>query len=253
MLQRIRAAYDPQSGFINKKLSTNENPDFLKEGPNGKKPVDEFREEYQKSVVKSYVDNTYFIRAPFFGIAFDINDMGLIGGTSLIAVLVLLRFCLSREIRNLEFSFEEATQHEKLYQFYHALAMHQVFTVPSMRAIPTRKLLKVAPKLVYALPVAVYLFGAFYDYYTVFVLKLFSFRDNWTLLTLEAAFSVLILWLCWRCRNRQRDIDSLWAAYGPRAFGVRSRVFLLDPALVSFFEDDEAVNNALRESIKINH
>lgn len=248
MLQRIRAAYNPYSTFVEKKLNPEMNPAF-KVKIHEKIPQDEFREEFQKALVRSYIDNTYFIRAPFFGIAFDINDLGLIGGGSLIAVLVLLRFCLSSEIRNLTFSFREATQHEKLYPFYHALAMHQVFTVPSMRNQITGRLLRIAPKLVYLLPVVIFSVGVAYDYYTVLILRLFSFTDNWELLTIELIFLGLIAWLSWKCHRAQCDIDDIWETYWPRAFGLRSRVVLLDPFLMEFFKNDSDVNIALRQSI----
>src|SRR5206468_12598531 len=64
--------------------------------------------EFWAAVARTYVDNSWVIRVPFFGFSFDVNDLGLLGGIGFLTILVCLRFCLSRELNNLRLSFDVA-------------------------------------------------------------------------------------------------------------------------------------------------
>lgn len=79
---------------------------------------------------KSASDTKYTVRVPFFGIAFDINDIGILGGFSLWIILILLRLSLRHQIISLRVGFKEAFAggHEK--DFYQILAARQVFVFP---------------------------------------------------------------------------------------------------------------------------
>jgi len=74
------------------------------------------------------------IHTPFFGAAFDVNDLGFFSGITFAIVLVWLRFSLARELRNLKLAFNEAeSKRGKLLRLcYDLLAMHQVLSVPPM-------------------------------------------------------------------------------------------------------------------------
>jgi hypothetical protein len=247
MLQRIRIAYDPASPFVRKKLHSETDPASTSPDPKKEQQVEAFRKQFQDSLVKSYVDNTYFIKAPFFGIVLDVNDVGFIGGIALICILILLRFSLSREIKNLNFTFDEAITHKRLYDFYYELAMHQVFTIPHMRKEKRNRLLAIAPRIVCLLPAFVYSAGTAYDYYTIFKMGLFAWRENLFLIVFEAICFVAIWWLSLRCWERQSHINGIWDTFWPRVDGGKSRVILLEPELVDDFGDDESANAALRE------
>ena len=109
------------------------------------------------AIARTYVDNSWIIRVPFLGFSFDVNDLGLLGGTGLLVVLVCYRFFLTREVDNLRLSFEEARRIGKaeLEEFYKLLAMRQVFTVPLTPNIRRTRFLVFTPKLICWFPVAV--------------------------------------------------------------------------------------------------
>lgn len=200
--------------------------------------------------MKSYVDNTFFVKAPFFGIVFDINDVGLIGGISLICVLVMLRFSLSREIKNLNFAFKEAVAHGQLPDFYYELAMHQVLTIPEMRDEKRNRLLALAPQLVCLFPTFVYMLGISYDYITIFWMKLFDWRGNIILIVIEFLCFLAIASLSRRCRERLRHITGIWDDYWSHMGGAKSKVIVLDPELVNDFGDNASANKALKEFVR---
>ncbi|HKP71391.1 MAG TPA: hypothetical protein VJT82_00540, partial [Pyrinomonadaceae bacterium] len=82
------------------------------------------------------------VRMPFFGVGFDVNDIGLFAGFTFAVVLLWFRFSLLREVNNLRLTFFEARKqdkakgesgrHEQLQFCYDLLAMRQVLTTPKM-------------------------------------------------------------------------------------------------------------------------
>ena len=75
-------------------------------------------------------DNYSHIKAPIIGIAFNANDMGLIGGFGLLAILFVLRFAIMREKANLAITFRLAARRGCVNRTYRLLSMSQVLTVP---------------------------------------------------------------------------------------------------------------------------
>ncbi len=167
-----------------------------------KSPLNKFRTQLQQETVKAYVENIRFVRAPFFGIAFDVNDLGLVGGVAVIIILLLMRYSLSREIKNLNISLREAVDHGKLPAFYHALAMRQVFTVPHMKGEKRNKWLGVAPRIISILPAIVFLLGVSYDYYTTIGPNgLYDIEQVTFQLITETVWLALIFYLSVRCSS----------------------------------------------------
>jgi hypothetical protein len=212
-------------------------------------PADQFRAQLQQSSVRGYVENVRFVRVPFFGIAFDVNDLGVMGGIGFIIILLLWRHSLSREIKSLKISFREAVNHGHLYHFYQALAVRQVFTVPDMQGEKRNRFLAVSPKAVCLLPVLIYLFGVGYDFASVFYYGLYASKAVAAQLIFELLLLFIISYLSYRCLERQKHIDKIWRRYWKRVRRNRYRrvtVIRLAPDLVEEFGSDEAVNSALR-------
>jgi hypothetical protein len=238
-LHRIRQAYDPHDPYVSHILGVNGTDD------ESKIRVEKFRTELQQATVKAYVENVRFIKAPFFGVAFDVNDLGVVGGVGLIITLLLMRYSLSREIKNLNVSLREAVHHDKLPAFYHALAMRQVFTVPHMKGEKRNRWLASAPRVICILPACVFFLGVFYDYFSVwlyvYLLKAVTFT-----VVIQTVLLIVILYLVARCWERQGHIDSIWEQYWNRIEGHKSAVILLNHDLVQEFGSDDYVDRALR-------
>jgi hypothetical protein len=159
----------------------------------------------------AYDDNVVFIKIPVLGFSIDVNDLGFIGGISIFIILYLLRFSLSREIKNLNLSFKEAFYHEKICPFYHSLAMRQVLIVPPMEGEIRNKKLAMTAKFIYFLPVIIICLGVSYDYYSVFHYHLFSWDTvKWQLFSQIFPCILLVLYISLRCLERQFHIDKIW-------------------------------------------
>lgn len=207
-----------------------------------------YRIQFQQAAARAYVENVRFVRAPFFGIAFDVNDLGLIGGMGFIIIMLLLRHSLSREIKSLNRSFAEALRggREQLHHFYHVLAIKQIFTVPEMVGEKRNPWLALSAKFVCILPALVFSMGLFYDWLSVFRYSLYPWEDVSPQLIFECALWGIIVYLSGRCWERQKTIDGIWDYYWELLEPKKSRIILLDKDLVEKYGGDDLANNALR-------
>lgn len=94
---------------------------------------DKALETFSQSMQRSAADTKYTVRAPFFGVAFDINDVGILGGLSLSIVLILLRLSLRNQIISLRIGFKKARASGQENDFYEILAARQTFVFPRLR------------------------------------------------------------------------------------------------------------------------
>jgi hypothetical protein len=97
------------------------------------------------------------IRVPFFGVAFDVNDLGTLGGFSFVIILLWFRFSIARELSNLSLTFDVARRQstEALLRCYELLAMRQVLTVPIVGKQPAHQIWGGLPLILYVLPFGV--------------------------------------------------------------------------------------------------
>ena len=204
MLQRVQAAAVKDSDYVKKKF-----PNVA----NNPADLEADRQVFYKSLMDSYVSNTFTIKVLFFGITFDVNDLGLIGGVSFIILLLLFRFSLGRELDNLVLSFEEAKKDKELPTFYNLLAMRQVLTVPPTAGRESVALIMVIPKLLSFLPLIVLTVVIAHDFMTYdlgaainplhTVLLYISTAALWAFVCI-VTISCLIVWL---------KIDAAWKKY----------------------------------------
>jgi len=215
MLQRIKAAGDPAGAYVVGKLGVATTLDDPRYGA------------FYNALVKSYIENAMSIDVPFFGVAFDINDLGLLGGISFVTILVLMRFSLRTEIVSLRLAFKAAARdargdREQLERFYDLLASQQVFTLPHMHDTSPgwmgRRpwLLRVGPKLTCLLPLAVYTLVAVNDFLSQGVANSISPIHTRLLLAYTAVIWVVIGALSAWCFRRLVEIDRLWDEYWSR-------------------------------------
>jgi len=212
MLQRVQAVSDPAGAYVERKL-----------GVRGELTDERYR-SLQGAITRAYVDNALAVRVPFFGITFDINDLGLIAGFAFITVLTLLRFGIRTETVSLRLAFKAATEvargdRRQLETFYDLLAMRQVFTLPPLEDARTHwvasrpRVLRMIPKLICFLPVAVYSLVAVHDYATLSVGSAISPLHARILLAYTAVFWLVIVALSLWCFLRLVTIDELWEEY----------------------------------------
>lgn len=76
------------------------------------------------------------VRIPFFGVEFDVNDLGVLTGMTFVALFGWLRFCLSQESINLKLTFakarslDTAEERDLLRDCYQRLHMGGVLAMP---------------------------------------------------------------------------------------------------------------------------
>lgn len=212
MLQRVRAASDPAGDYIEQKL---ELPSLLNPAAH---------DALQGAIIRAYIDNAMTVRVPFFGVAFDVNDLGLLGGLGFVTILVLLRFSLRTEIASLRIAFKVAAREAegdpmRLEAFYDLLAMQQVLTLPRMRdarigwAIHRPPVLRAVPKLICFLPVIVYSMVGLNDYQSQHVANVINPLHTRILLAYTGVLWALILVLATWCFIRLLRIDRIWDEY----------------------------------------
>jgi hypothetical protein len=207
MLGRMRLLQNPYSEYVISRIGCP--PD--QEGAE----LEEYKQRYadlRQAFTKSYVENTFYVRVPFFGFTFDINDLGLLGGLAFLILLILLRFCLSREITNIVLSFSEAdrTKPSQLKDLYILLAMQQVFTVPRTTQAGVSRFLWVMPKILCFLPLTVHIAVSFHDMVTMglFITE-FPFHILAILIT-EAILAVCIFFVTRMAVTLLMHIDLIW-------------------------------------------
>ncbi|HEX8282331.1 MAG TPA: hypothetical protein VF588_03210 [Pyrinomonadaceae bacterium] len=162
------------------------------------------------------------IRVPFFGVVFDMNDLGLFAGITFTVVLLWLTFSLARERRNLKIAFNEASEREQKKLCYDLLAMHQMLTVPPMHRQRFGWVWNFVPKLLYLIPAAVYLMQFKTDWDSRPIGYLLSptnmkalVRANVMLLSLILVFTVLCVILSF-------GTDKIWRAAFKEAYPVET-------------------------------
>jgi len=120
------------------------------------------REEY----LREFVARGVMTSSPIPGVAMDVNDLGLIGGTALLLLTLIQLFCLLREHENLQLALfkvrqlcmEDTEGHgrgdSRANLLYHALAMSQVLSSPPTLARWRRRGVLRHFGVIYLIPVA---------------------------------------------------------------------------------------------------
>lgn len=157
-------------------------------------------------------DEIYYVRLPFFGIVFDVNDAGAIGGFALVTLFLWLRMALWREFHNIKDTFGEARAHGCMRFCYQALAMQQLLSIPpSLRPEHGRDAWTWVIRLYAVLPLVVQSLYFAFDART--------FDAGWTLNHFDALFEiawsfvflVLTMFLIRNCDNLSTEINKEWA------------------------------------------
>jgi hypothetical protein len=229
------------------------------------RPIDIAKRDAQQALVRMHMESRLLLRIPILGLAIHVNDLGFLGGITLIVLLLIMRTSLSREIKNLGYSFKRALGAERLDEFYEALAMRQLITVPQMKGEKRNRFLSKAPYAICLLPVLVYLTLVGYDVYTVFILPRYrhglereSLLDLLTtssilwLMVVEGLCAFIIIQITFRCLERQQYLYFIWDSYWKLLDPRKDNLCLLEPDVATHFQkggvvDIEVIKNTLIE------
>jgi hypothetical protein len=193
--------------------------------------------QFYAAAARDYVDNAFTVRVPFFGVAFDVNDLGLLVGIGFVTILLLLRFSIRSEIISLRISFKSVRAmskepREMLERFYDLLAMRQVFTLPRLKVDKlliehhgeeewsshepnwTVWVLRGSLKFICCLPFLVYSLVALHDLRgTAQIGKSIDPDHFMALIVYTCTFWALIFLLTLWCLWKLVQIDLLWDSY----------------------------------------
>ena len=164
-------------------------------------------------IVRARTNHVILFHVPFFGTAFDVNELGLIGGFTFVVVLMWFRFTLWREYYNLCSTFEACGNNIQDFEAcYKYLAMNQVLTVPPTlftrepRERPWGKIVRV----LYLLPVMVQLAVVVTDCLTIQNGMVLSKGNTIVTIAASVCFLALAALLTYWCFRLSAEIDKEW-------------------------------------------
>lgn len=182
------------------------------------------------------------LHAPFFGVFFDVNDLGIFSGFTFTVILLWFRFSLVRERDNLRQVFASAKELGIDYHHhcYHLIAMRQVLTIPPIphqahkeRKADTDKTAteaaadaafkedeaanvlgygfwRILPATLIALPAIVYLLLYIHDLQTIDLGITINRSNSLRLLIFNSVFFLAITYITYRCVRLSSDVDAEW-------------------------------------------
>jgi hypothetical protein len=176
-------------------------------------------EETRKKMDDLRTEQALVFRIPFFGTAFDINDLGVLSGGCFVVLLMWFRFSLLRELSNVSLTFGTAKEMNQLRTCYQRLAMHQVLHTPEILTDLSRRKTRLQglsdslPKQLFLLPtVALGL---------VFLLDLLTSYGAASLTMLqELVLLVCVLFLTLSCLRVSNQISKVWRDTGVEIVSV---------------------------------
>lgn len=178
---------------------------------------DNTKKEFYSALIKSYVDNTFTIKVPFFGITFDVNDLSLLSGLAYFILLILFRFSLMREYENTHLAFEAVGDKDNMVSFYNLLAMRQVLTIPPvLKPIPRTqhdegfRWATVIPKVLSFLPFVTLTIVVIHDFRTQHIGDILSSGHTLFLYVASVTLCVLVFVTTISCLRVWINIDHEW-------------------------------------------
>jgi hypothetical protein len=170
----------------------------------------------------AFVNNILYVKAPVLGLTFDINDLGLMAGTTFAILMLVMVFYTHRAHENLFLAMwkvkEVAVQKDCFDQpdsqanlLYHALAMEQVFTVPpTLARWDDFRLFRRAHYSLFFVPLVVQALVFANDVHTA--AKGFAFSEPETRLSLvgQSGLIVIVASFCLLCCAHLHADDTLW-------------------------------------------
>src|SRR6202023_1922909 len=213
MLQRLQTF--SKNDYIESKIGKPPRKDNVMQGQNYE-PAEysKLRQALYDAMAKSYVENDMSIKAPFFGFTIDASDLGILGGLALATVLLMFIFSITREVENLSIACAKAKEVGQIPEFYDVLAMRQILTVPrSVKREEPTKFLRLTPKVICLLPLAVHSAVSVHDLLTSAIGSAISPLHNIILFITEFMIMQWILILTIMAIKNLVELDNLWKVW----------------------------------------
>jgi hypothetical protein len=176
-------------------------------------------QEFYGALMKTYVETGFGVRAPFFGVFVDVNDLGAIGGLAFLIMLSMFAFALRREIENVSVAFYRAFDEQSLTELYDILAMHQFFTVVRRGSSDKRTIAALFPKLVCILPLVVQVVVLAHDWVTNATGETLDVAHNSVLVLWEVIWTAVMFPVTGWILVQVARIDTIWDDWADVRFG----------------------------------
>jgi hypothetical protein len=168
---------------------------------------------------KVRIEKIRLIQLPFFGAAFDMNDMGIFAGITFAVVLFWLRYSLARQLTNFRMAFKVAEgDREQLKVCYDLLGMKQMLTIPPMPGEKWRRLWSFGAKLLFLIPVFILANLLKLNWQSREAGKLLSPVLMSKLLQVNAAAVVVCLILTLACLYLSWQSDKVWVEQARKVY-----------------------------------
>ncbi|HEY6159279.1 MAG TPA: hypothetical protein VIV88_17660 [Gemmatimonadales bacterium] len=182
------------------------------------------------SLERARTDYVLTLRAPFFGIVFDVNDLGMLAGFTFSVLLLWFVVSVLREQNDLALAFRQARARRQLRMCYDLLSTRQVLTVPPLldrsderqspvrmaglvillpRFLLPREGSSIARRLI-LLPLIVQIAIVWHDKLTLDFGKLFQVGSTAAVVFAEWSFLLVILALTLSSLMISRQVDGVW-------------------------------------------
>lgn len=160
---------------------------------------------------KILYEQSYQAKIPFFGISYDINDLGMMGGFAFFIVLMILYFSLCRELANLRHAFKTAEARNELRDCFDLLSMGQVLTVPEGTGVNSNPFTRNLHRVLYTLPFFIQGMIVINDLDTIQVGMAYSkFNTLLTIASSSALYMVNTILIC-MCFYTSCQYDREWS------------------------------------------
>ncbi len=157
--------------------------------------------------------NVQFVRVPFVGISFDVNDIGLIGGLTLTIFMVVYWFNLKRErdllrVLGRPLVDELGVTRTHLYWLLNATQVLQV--PPGGSGLGRKDMRSWLPRFLFFVPVFTQLFVIANDIITLRIGMMLSFGSTILTVALATLFLGMLVALTGLCLHVSLEIEQLW-------------------------------------------
>jgi uncharacterized membrane protein len=163
---------------------------------------------FHEHLLDLMAEHVLYVRVPVLGVAFDINDLGVFSGITLMVLLLWCRFALWHERRNLELCREQAKP-EDAEAAYRYLAMRQLLTIPPRLKDPKdARIWALLVLVLFCLPALIYAVVVGYDLlYSDFLPAAIGLYTD---LIVEVLCLVVVLVLSLLCMLLLSSIHKTW-------------------------------------------